>query len=347
MKPILVGFVLALWMSSPVLAVVSKTSQNAGELRSTIQKAEKLLKRDEPRQAIQLLELKLKKTGWKDFDALRLLARVQLETGNYLESLAATGSLLQVADSPERQGEAYLQLGVTLYQSSFGRVSNPRAALLLERAVWLHSSSKQEHRELSRESVALARAQQPLWQSPTELLENAATALEKAIELRGGRQPLDHYHLAEVLAQLGRHAEAGTRLDEYFELAGSNAPLGPGELRCWLETESEIQTEPGETKVIPPRELETPALRYVSRRKKYTFEGGLRLQGIIDEQGQARCMRPLRGLPIELANQAAAAVRSWKFEPATLDGRPIPVRHDLTLQLEPAKRRLVPQFQIR
>ena len=345
MKRILVGFVLALLLSSPGLA--SKKSQKAGDLSSTIRKAEKLLKRDELRRAVYLLETELKKTGWQDFDALHLLARIQLESGRSLEALAAIGSMVRVAEGPERRGEAYLLMGKALYQSPFGQISNPRAVLLAERAFWLNTSSNPKNQELSKESIALAQAEQPLWRSPTETLEEAASALEKAIELQAGRQPAAHYHLAEVLALLGRPAEASVRLDEYFAANGSNGvPLGPNELRCWLDAEHEIRDESGPA-IVPPRELDTPTLRYRSPKKKYTVRGGLRLRGVIDEQGRAQCLRPLGGLPEELAQQAVKKAESWTFEPATLDGRPIAVRYDLTLELEAVQPRQIPVFQVR
>ena len=52
---------------------------------------------------------------------------------------------------------------------------------------------------------------------------------------------------------------------------------------------------------------------------------------VIDEAGDVRCVRPLRGLPLGLTESAMRAVKAWKFEPARIDGKPTRVFYHLSV----------------
>jgi len=52
---------------------------------------------------------------------------------------------------------------------------------------------------------------------------------------------------------------------------------------------------------------------------------------VIDEEGCVRNTRILKALPLGLDVTTLAAVRSWTFRPATLEGRPVPVYYVLTV----------------
>ena len=55
------------------------------------------------------------------------------------------------------------------------------------------------------------------------------------------------------------------------------------------------------------------------------------LQAVIDKQGQIGEVEVLRGLPLGLSESAVAAVERWRFEPATLKGKPVRVYLSLTV----------------
>ena len=54
-------------------------------------------------------------------------------------------------------------------------------------------------------------------------------------------------------------------------------------------------------------------------------------EAVIDEQGRVTDVRLLRGLPMGLDQEALAAVRQWRFTPATLQGKPVKVYFSLTV----------------
>ena len=53
--------------------------------------------------------------------------------------------------------------------------------------------------------------------------------------------------------------------------------------------------------------------------------GSVALEVVIDETGRVVDARVLRSVPL-LDDAALATVRQWRFGPATLNGKPIPVR---------------------
>ena len=52
---------------------------------------------------------------------------------------------------------------------------------------------------------------------------------------------------------------------------------------------------------------------------------------MIDRQGNVTEARILKPLPLGLDQAALNAVRQWKFKPGTLNGQPVPVYYNLTV----------------
>ena len=58
------------------------------------------------------------------------------------------------------------------------------------------------------------------------------------------------------------------------------------------------------------------------------------LETQIDEQGNVQEARILRGLHPELDQMALEAIRTWKFKPATLEGKPVRVYYTMTMNFQ-------------
>jgi TonB family protein len=52
---------------------------------------------------------------------------------------------------------------------------------------------------------------------------------------------------------------------------------------------------------------------------------------MIDDAGKVQLLRLIKGLPLGLDRQALEAVGRWRFEPATLRGRPVQVLYNLQI----------------
>ncbi len=83
--------------------------------------------------------------------------------------------------------------------------------------------------------------------------------------------------------------------------------------------------------VEKPEKLVYPAPRYTEIARKTRIHGTVIIQSTIDAQGNVVDAKILKGLPMGLSEAAIDAVLQWKFRPATLNGKPIPVYFNLTV----------------
>ncbi len=77
--------------------------------------------------------------------------------------------------------------------------------------------------------------------------------------------------------------------------------------------------------VEPPRRISGDEPEYPRLARRRGIRGAVRLQLVIDEEGAVADVSVLRGLPLGLTREAERAVRTWRYEPATRDGRPVKV----------------------
>ena len=65
--------------------------------------------------------------------------------------------------------------------------------------------------------------------------------------------------------------------------------------------------------------------------RKARIQGVVIVQAIIDKQGTVTNVKVLKGLPMGLSEEAVKAIKSWRFKPATLNGKPVDVYYNLTV----------------
>jgi TonB family protein len=74
-----------------------------------------------------------------------------------------------------------------------------------------------------------------------------------------------------------------------------------------------------------PRKLREVKPIYPDVARKARIEGIVILEIIVNREGTVRDVKILRGLPMGLTEAAVDAVKQWKYEPSTLNGRPVEV----------------------
>ena len=84
--------------------------------------------------------------------------------------------------------------------------------------------------------------------------------------------------------------------------------------------------------VRKPEKLHAVQPRYTEIARKTRTEGDVIVRAIIDRRGEVTDVKVLKGLPMGLTEEAVQAVRQWKFEPATLRGKPVDVYFELTIR---------------
>jgi protein TonB len=74
-----------------------------------------------------------------------------------------------------------------------------------------------------------------------------------------------------------------------------------------------------------------PQPQYTEIARKARIQGVVIVQAIINKQGVVTEVKTLKPLPMGLDQAAVEAVKKWKFKPATLNGKPVDVYYNLTV----------------
>lgn len=83
--------------------------------------------------------------------------------------------------------------------------------------------------------------------------------------------------------------------------------------------------------VRAPVKLHYPQPAYTEIARKARLQGVVIVQAIIDKQGNVTNVKLLKGLGMGLDQAAIDAIKKWRFEPATLHGKPVSVYYNLTV----------------
>lgn len=86
--------------------------------------------------------------------------------------------------------------------------------------------------------------------------------------------------------------------------------------------------------VVDPVPQLTPPAEYTKEAREAGVEGKVVLSAVIDENGRVVLVEPVERLAAGLTGQAMVAVKGWTFTPATFAGLPIPVCHEVTVELK-------------
>jgi periplasmic protein TonB len=84
--------------------------------------------------------------------------------------------------------------------------------------------------------------------------------------------------------------------------------------------------------IVAPVVLYKTEPHYPDSLRKQGITGMVRIEGTIDTTGQLRDPRVIVGQEPALNDLALAAVRNWRFKPATLNGQPVEVIFQVDVQ---------------
>jgi TonB family protein len=103
-------------------------------------------------------------------------------------------------------------------------------------------------------------------------------------------------------------------------------PIVPGAIR---DPRTGQPYPPGS--VTPPKPLSTPNARYTDAARRARVSGLVTLSIVVGQDGRVERAEVTESLRADLDASAIEAVNSWRFEPATRDGQPVPVLFVVTM----------------
>ena len=83
--------------------------------------------------------------------------------------------------------------------------------------------------------------------------------------------------------------------------------------------------------VQKPIKIQEVQPQYTDLARKARIQGVVIMQTIIDKEGNVIDVKLLKSLPMGLGDAAVEAVKQWKYEPAMLNGKPVAVYFNLTV----------------
>jgi periplasmic protein TonB len=83
--------------------------------------------------------------------------------------------------------------------------------------------------------------------------------------------------------------------------------------------------------VKAPQAIRRTEPKYTDTARKAHLAGVVVVEAIIDKNGNVDRVKVLKGLDLGLTEQAVEAVKQWKFRPGTLNGEPVDVIFNLTV----------------
>lgn len=112
--------------------------------------------------------------------------------------------------------------------------------------------------------------------------------------------------------------------DENLVLGVPDAPPAP-------EPEGPLRFVVGGN-ITEPKKISGPNPLYPEAARRARIQGVVVLECTIGKDGIVNDIKVLRGLPLGLTEAAVEAVNKWRFQPSTLNGKPVEVLYILTVR---------------
>jgi periplasmic protein TonB len=86
--------------------------------------------------------------------------------------------------------------------------------------------------------------------------------------------------------------------------------------------------------VKAPVKINAPDPEYTEPARSARLEGVVIIEAIIDKNGRVKSTKIVKDQPMGLGASAERAIRGWTFKPATLNGKPVEVYYNLTVNFQ-------------
>jgi TonB family protein len=159
---------------------------------------------------------------------------------------------------------------------------------------------------------------------------------EKSVEIvePGIKKPLlGNVRLAKPKVGGTANVQANGAIEPTFELSGDAVSAGENSLAANFVDATKQPAAPvaigGDVK--PARMISSVPPIYPALAKTQHVAGDVRVDALVDVNGRVTTMKVVSG-PSLLHQSAMDALRQWRYQAATLDGKPVPMHLTVTIQ---------------
>ena len=265
---------------------------------------------------------------------LNHLVRFYDQVGTPEKSLAAYQMFLESSEEYGEMIEVYNELGFRRLTPGSGlEIHRNEAAAAFRAALDLADGRS----NLLRRNLAMA-----LWRLGSK--EDALTVLDGLTpDGETGSRHLRALELNDELRKKEWRVRVAWEVPSSSRSARRQPPLKPRpplnmsafveSTHCSREGLSTLDGEPlaVDGEVRRPEKVSAPQPQYTEAARKQRIQGAVVVRTIIGEGGCVLATQTLEGPSDDLIEQAAHAIRQWRFRPATLHGQPVAVYYDLTV----------------
>src|SRR5713226_7095817 len=255
--------------------------------------------------------------------------------GTHASVEPATSAQASVISSPVESSHAPPQVNASVPANTSAQ-ANPAA--LTSAPVQSNSASKAPSVVPAAVSTVIPRSSQPL-SNPVKSGAAAATsapAVEAAAE-QPKKPALGNVHLAAPKVTSKRSTQNGGEVDAGLVLNNEDQPESSAEaLNAGLVTGSSQPSAPatplavgGDVKQAKLIFSVSPV--YPTLAKNQHVSGSVMVDALIDASGRVTTMKVVSG-PTLLQQAAMDALKQWKYQPASLDGKPVAMHLTVTIQ---------------
>jgi len=246
----------------------------------------------------------------------------------------ATSAQASVISSPVESSHAQPQVNASV-PANTSTQANPAA--LTNAPVQSNSASKTPSIVPAAASTVMTRSSQP----SSKTVNGGAGAAASAPAVEVAEQPkkpvLGNVHLATPKVTSKRSAQNGGEVDAGLVLNNEDQPESSAEaLNAGLVADSKQPSAPatplavgGDVKQAKLIFSVSPV--YPTLAKSQHVSGSVMIDALIDPNGRVTTMKVVSG-PTLLQQAAMDALKQWKYQPASLDGKPVAMHLTVTIQ---------------
>jgi periplasmic protein TonB len=226
------------------------------------------------------------------------------------------------------------QISTTAPQSTTGPNATPISSAPASSTPFIRAPQTQQPVTVTRDNTRGAGTTIPA--SATERISRPPAQPEPAPEAK--KPALGEVHLANPT--MNRAAAAQDDGAEAPFISSGNTDANAGGMDSGLPANNGKQPAAPEMPlpiggdVKPAKLISSVAPIYPIVAKNQHVSGNVLIDALIDVNGRVTTMKAISG-PVILQQAAKDAVHQWKYQPATLDGKPVPMHLTVTLQFRP------------